>query len=99
MYFNLPLLNPFLANGSDFTHGANFAVASGTALDAAALATKNISLRLLNVSLVSQLGWFQTHVHSICSSPSGTLYTTLYNTQMSDNIDLIHTIKYTHKMN
>ncbi|XP_021755523.1 acetylajmalan esterase-like [Chenopodium quinoa] len=69
-YFHLPLVNPFLANGSNFNHGANFAVAGGTALDATTLATRNITLRLANVSLVSQLSWFKSHLHNICCNPA-----------------------------
>ncbi|XP_010681318.2 acetylajmalan esterase [Beta vulgaris subsp. vulgaris] len=71
MHFHLPLLNPFLANGSDFGHGANFAVAGGTAQDFATLAAQNITYRLANnASLASQLGWFNYHVTSICYSPA-----------------------------
>lgn len=73
MHFHLPLLNPFLANGSDFGHGANFAVAGGTAQDFATLAAQNITYRLANnASLASQLGWFNYHITSICYSPAGT---------------------------
>ncbi|XP_021766505.1 acetylajmalan esterase-like [Chenopodium quinoa] len=69
MYFNLPLLNPYLAKGSDFTYGANFAVAGATALDVAALAARNVSLPLTQSNLDMQLRWFRSLLYSTLSDP------------------------------
>lgn len=55
MYFQLPLLNPYLAKGSDFTHGANFAVIGATA-----------NGRYNN--LARQLRWFRSHLYSTFSN-------------------------------
>ncbi|XP_021845252.1 GDSL esterase/lipase At1g31550-like [Spinacia oleracea] len=56
-YFHLPQLNPYLATGSDFTHGANFAV-----IGAAANGGFN--------SLAKQLDWFKTHLTSTFPNPA-----------------------------
>lgn len=69
MYFGLPLLNPYLAQGSDFSKGVNFAVAGATALNPAVLRERNVSLPLFHNSLDVQLGWFRSHLNSICSNP------------------------------
>ncbi|KAL2899944.1 Acetylajmalan esterase [Bienertia sinuspersici] len=55
MYFHLPLLNPYLATGSDFTHGADFAVVGATA---------NGGYN----SLARQLAWFRSHLNSTFSN-------------------------------
>ncbi|CAO2839193.1 unnamed protein product [Amaranthus hypochondriacus] len=68
MYFNLPFLSPYLARGSDFSKGANFAVAGATALDASALGARNITLPLTNTSLSRQLQWFKSLLHSTFSN-------------------------------
>lgn len=70
MYFHLPLLNPYLAKGSDFTYGANFAVAGATALDVSALAARNVSLPLTQSTLAMQLRWFKFLLHSTFSNPT-----------------------------
>lgn len=67
-YFGLPLLNPCLAKGSDFSHGANFAVVGATALDPVTLAARNVSTAFTNSSLGTQLAWFKSHLKSICSN-------------------------------
>ncbi|CAO2823955.1 unnamed protein product [Amaranthus hypochondriacus] len=67
MFFHLPFLNPYLAKGSDFTKGANFAVAGATALDTSVLAAQNISAP--NNSLRIQLQWFRSLLHSTFSNP------------------------------
>lgn len=69
IFFRLPLVNPYLAQGSDFSHGVNFAVAGATALNPAALRTRNVSVPFTNNSLDVQLGWFKSHLNSICSNP------------------------------
>ncbi|XP_021766490.1 GDSL esterase/lipase At5g03980-like [Chenopodium quinoa] len=51
MFFHLPLLNPYLAKGSDFRHGANFAVIGATA---------NGKYN----SLGRQLDWFKYHLRT-----------------------------------
>lgn len=66
--FNLPLVNPYLERDADFSQGANFAVAGATAINATGYVgspTKS--------SLPVQLGWFQSHIKSVCSSLSGIL--------------------------
>lgn len=55
-YFNLPLLNPYLADGSDFTQGVNFAVVGATANGG-------------DYSLATQLSWFRCHLNSTFSDP------------------------------
>ncbi|XP_021845253.1 acetylajmalan esterase-like [Spinacia oleracea] len=57
MYFHLPQLNPYLATGSDFTHGVNFAVIGATANGG-------------GNSLAKQLGWFKTHLTSTFHNPA-----------------------------
>ncbi|XP_010683532.2 acetylajmalan esterase [Beta vulgaris subsp. vulgaris] len=69
MYFHLPLLNPYLARRSDFSNGANFAVAGATALDPAALAARNVSLPLTRSTLARQIRWFKYLLHSTLSNP------------------------------
>ncbi|RCV06985.1 hypothetical protein SETIT_1G207800v2 [Setaria italica] len=66
----LPLLNPYLDKGADdFTHGANFAVAGATALDAAALATRGVSVPHTNSSLAVQLQRFKDLMSATTRSP------------------------------
>ncbi|KAL2899941.1 hypothetical protein RDABS01_025023 [Bienertia sinuspersici] len=50
-HFHLPLLNPYLATGSDFKTGANFAVIGATANGG-------------DYSLAKQLDWFKSHLNS-----------------------------------
>ncbi|KMT06572.1 hypothetical protein BVRB_7g157440 [Beta vulgaris subsp. vulgaris] len=59
MNFQLPPLIPYLANGSNFTHGVNFAVFGATA-------TGGIGAN----SLASQLDWFKSHLKATYSSPA-----------------------------
>ncbi|KAH9624968.1 hypothetical protein KSS87_006710 [Heliosperma pusillum] len=66
LHFHLPLLNPILENGSDFTYGANFAVAGATALDTTTLASINISSTVTYSSLSTQIGWFKSLISSFC---------------------------------
>lgn len=70
IYFGLPLLNPYLAGGSDFRHGVNFAVAGATALDPEALTARNVAVSLTRSSLAKQLHWFRSHLNSTCSDPT-----------------------------
>ncbi|KAL9236162.1 hypothetical protein vseg_010863 [Gypsophila vaccaria] len=70
MFFHLPLLNPILDKGSDFSNGANFAVAGATALDSAILASINISCRVTYSALSTQISWFKSHLSSICLDPT-----------------------------
>ncbi|CAL4886843.1 unnamed protein product [Urochloa decumbens] len=65
----LPLLNPYLAKGADFTHGVNFAVAGATALDAAALARRGVAVPHTNTSLAVQLQQFKDFMNSNTRSP------------------------------
>ncbi|KAL8130240.1 hypothetical protein V2J09_019395 [Rumex salicifolius] len=66
--YHLPLLNPYLEKGADFSHGVNFAVAGSTALSTSVLELKNITVLNTNSSLSVQIKWFKTHLKSICSS-------------------------------
>ncbi|XP_062217757.1 acetylajmalan esterase-like [Phragmites australis] len=65
----LPLLKPYLDKGADFTHGVNFAVAGATALDAAALTRRGVSVPHTNSSLAVQLQWFKDFVSANAKSP------------------------------
>ena len=98
MYFHLPFLNPYLAKGSDFTKGANFAVAGATALDASVLAAQNISGPVTENSLRIQLQWFRSLLHTTFSNPRGTYIllwiTTLYNNIALFNYQLIARYKW-----
>ena len=58
------MLNPYLKNDADFTHGVNFAVAGATALSAKALAEKDIMLDGTDNSLGVQVEWMSNHFAS-----------------------------------
>ncbi|XP_020094051.1 GDSL esterase/lipase At5g03980-like [Ananas comosus] len=64
----LPYLNPYLEKDANFTYGVNFAVAGATALDASFFAEKGMMIPFTNSSLHVQLGWFKSHLKTICSS-------------------------------
>ena len=64
----IPLLNPYLKDDADFTHGVNFAVGGATALSAKALAEKDIMLDSTDNSLGVQLDWMSNHFASQCHS-------------------------------
>ncbi|EAY86633.1 hypothetical protein OsI_08013 [Oryza sativa Indica Group] len=66
----LPLLNPYLDKGADFTHGVNFAVTGATALDAAALARIGVAAPHTNSSLSVQLQWFRDFMSATTKSPA-----------------------------
>nr|GLL38796.1 acetylajmalan esterase-like [Ipomoea trifida] len=62
----LPFVDAYLdANGS-FAHGANFAVAGGTALDNSFFAERNISMPSFNTPISAQLRWFHAHLNATC---------------------------------
>ncbi|CAD6243706.1 unnamed protein product [Miscanthus lutarioriparius] len=65
----LPLLNPYLEEGADFSHGVNFAVAGATALDAAALARRGVAVPHTNSSLGVQLQRFKDFMSANTRSP------------------------------
>ncbi|CAO2046316.1 unnamed protein product [Urochloa humidicola] len=65
----LPLLSPYLDKGADIVHGVNFAVAGATALDAAALASKGVSVPHTNTSLAVQLQQFKDFMSANTRSP------------------------------
>ncbi|KAG9455000.1 hypothetical protein H6P81_007904 [Aristolochia fimbriata] len=68
--FGLPFLNAYLDKTASFVHGVNFAVAGATALDASYLeSAAGILMPYTRSSLDVQLGWFETHLASLCSSP------------------------------
>ncbi|KAF8653351.1 hypothetical protein HU200_062323 [Digitaria exilis] len=66
---NMPLLNPYLDKGADFTHGVNFAVAGATALDAASLAKRGVAVPHTNTSLAVQLQQFKDFMSANTKSP------------------------------
>uniref|UniRef100_A0ACD5VG39 Uncharacterized protein n=1 Tax=Avena sativa TaxID=4498 RepID=A0ACD5VG39_AVESA len=70
--FGLPFIPPILGKERNFTHGANFAVVGGTALDLAFFLENNItSVPPFNSSLSVQLDWFKKLKPSLCSTPQG----------------------------
>ncbi|KAL6899637.1 hypothetical protein ACP4OV_006295 [Aristida adscensionis] len=64
----LPLLNPYLDETADFTHGVNFAVAGATALDTATLTERGITVAHTTSSLDVQLKWFKDFMSSTTNS-------------------------------
>ncbi|XP_057536248.1 acetylajmalan esterase-like [Amaranthus tricolor] len=58
-YFQLPQLNPYLAYGSDFSHGVNFAVVGATATGGGR-----------TISLADQLSWFKYYLASSFTYPT-----------------------------
>ena len=62
----IPLLNPYLKDDADFTHGVNFAVGGATALSANGLAEKNIPVTAIDNSLGIQVEWMSNHFSSQC---------------------------------
>ncbi|KAF0936136.1 hypothetical protein E2562_038862 [Oryza meyeriana var. granulata] len=70
IHIGLPLLNPYLDKGADFTHGVNFAVTGATALDTAALASIGVTAPHTNSSLNVQLQWFKDFMSATTKSPA-----------------------------
>ncbi|XP_074287702.1 acetylajmalan esterase-like [Silene latifolia] len=66
----LPFLSPYLDKFGNFSHGANFAVVGATALDVSYLKFRNITAFGTPSSLLVQLGWFKSHLATICLNPS-----------------------------
>ncbi|KAL2903737.1 Acetylajmalan esterase, partial [Bienertia sinuspersici] len=69
-FFTLTFLNPYLKKDGSFSHGANFAVVGANALNRSTLAKKSIGYCPTGSSLLSQLDWFKSRIHSICSNES-----------------------------
>ncbi|XP_068658165.1 acetylajmalan esterase-like [Aristolochia californica] len=67
--FGLPFINAYLDKSATFVNGVNFAVAGATALDASYLESIGLIMPFSRSSLSTQLGWFEDHLASICSSP------------------------------
>ncbi|XP_066380559.1 sinapine esterase-like, partial [Miscanthus floridulus] len=66
---SLPFLSPYLAEGQNFSTGANFAVIGATALDLAYYQQQNITtVPPFNTSLSVQLGWFDQIKPSLCNA-------------------------------
>ena len=66
---SLPFLSPYLAEGQNFSTGANFAVIGATALDLAYYQRQNITtVPPFNTSLSVQLGWFDQIKPSLCNA-------------------------------
>ncbi|KAF7018639.1 hypothetical protein CFC21_031906 [Triticum aestivum] len=63
----LPLVPPYLAKGSNFSNGVNFAVAGAPALNLTYLQGQNLTVEPpINRSLHDQLDWFQKLKPSLC---------------------------------
>ncbi|KAH9613982.1 hypothetical protein KSS87_003834 [Heliosperma pusillum] len=70
-FLKLPLLDAYLNKDGNFTHGVNFAVSGATAMNDTRLVSKyNVVSTTTNHSLSVQLGWFKSHLDSICSNAS-----------------------------
>ncbi|XP_074280782.1 GDSL esterase/lipase At5g03980-like isoform X2 [Silene latifolia] len=70
-FLKLPLLDAYLNKDGNFTHGVNFAVTGASALNDTRLVSKyNVVSTTTNHSLSVQLGWFKSHLNSICSNAS-----------------------------
>ncbi|KMT07930.1 hypothetical protein BVRB_6g145330 [Beta vulgaris subsp. vulgaris] len=69
-YFKLSFLDAYLNKADNFKHGVNFAVAGSTTLTTSTLAAKNILSPITNSSLPVQLGWFKSHLQSLCKHSS-----------------------------
>ncbi|KAL8162242.1 hypothetical protein V2J09_013731 [Rumex salicifolius] len=67
---DLPFVKPYLDANADFSNGVNFAIYSASALSAAALEAKDLEVLIANDSLLVEMGWFKTHLQSLCSFPS-----------------------------
>ncbi|WOL00768.1 GDSL esterase/lipase [Canna indica] len=63
--FGLPFLPPILTQNQSFVHGANFAVAGATALDASFFEQRGF-VGLTNYTLNLQLQWFEQLIPSLC---------------------------------
>ncbi|KAL8139585.1 hypothetical protein V2J09_005606 [Rumex salicifolius] len=68
--FGLPFLNPYLDGNANFSNGADFSVSGASALNVEVLESLDIAAGGTNSSLAVQLRWFETHLKSICTSPS-----------------------------
>ena len=65
----MPFVPPYLAEGQNFSTGANFAVIGATALDLAYYQRQNITtVPPFNTSLSVQLGWFEQLRPSLCNA-------------------------------
>ncbi|KAJ1685252.1 hypothetical protein LUZ63_016642 [Rhynchospora breviuscula] len=68
-YLGLPFIPPSLAQGQDFSKGANFAVFGSTALNLTFFQQNNIRINILkNDTLSVQLEWFENQKPSICNT-------------------------------
>lgn len=66
------MLPPYLARGTDFRHGANFAVGGATALDPEFLQEIGVGeLLWTNNSLSAQLRWFEELLPLLCNTTKG----------------------------
>jgi phospholipase/lecithinase/hemolysin len=55
---SLPFVPPYLSRNSDFSHGVNFAVAGSTAIEYEFYVKHNISIDIVPVSIMTELGWY-----------------------------------------
>ncbi|KAL8162235.1 hypothetical protein V2J09_013724 [Rumex salicifolius] len=67
---DLSFVNPYLDANTDFSNGVDFAIFGASALSAAALEAKDLEVLIANDSLPVEMGWFKSHLQSICSFPS-----------------------------
>ncbi|TVU22872.1 hypothetical protein EJB05_32593, partial [Eragrostis curvula] len=75
----LPFVPPSLAEGQNFSKGANFAVIGATALNSSYFREQNIPLPpfYFNISIDVQLGWFEKLKPSLCNTTQGKCMTKL----------------------
>ncbi|WOH14030.1 hypothetical protein DCAR_0933546 [Daucus carota subsp. sativus] len=74
----IPLLNPYLKNDADFTHGVNFAVSGATALSTETLAEKGFGRDGTDNSLGVQVEWMSNHFASQYNTNTSTLHDSLF---------------------
>lgn len=70
----LPLIPPYFGHDKSFRKGANFAVGGATTLDLSFFQSRGIlssNAAPLNISLDTQLGWFQQLKPTLCNSTKG----------------------------
>ncbi|KAL0920112.1 hypothetical protein M5K25_009223 [Dendrobium thyrsiflorum] len=68
MALNLSLINPYLDKKAKFNNGVNFAVSGATALDVSSFIPSDVVMPNAASSIGVQLGWFKTHLSSVCST-------------------------------
>ncbi|KAG0465520.1 hypothetical protein HPP92_019684 [Vanilla planifolia] len=68
MSLNLSSINPYMDKSASFEDGVNFAIAGATALEEPFFVASGVLMPYAASSLGAQLGWFDAHLSSICST-------------------------------